>query len=423
MKRFCFTLIGFLFLGISLNIFGELTATSARPPQKRDTHVKHVVAKGQPAQKRAHGKQVAKGKQAHKSAAGAHACTAKDIVRIVKGAGPLAKKLRNPKRVKLAPALGAAYKKMLTCYSHIKGKAPKAIPKPLQSFAKGLHSVCAKRGTNKDLAEVFAKTCNNTSAGAHACTTKDIVTVAHGSKLLAHGKGSQALKAAYKKMLTCYSHIKGKDPKAIPKPFQSFTKGLHTICAKRNTPEMKKVFARTCGHSKVKIQPKKRKAASTPSQQVDDDDDVVRSAEDGVDVDDDVVGSAEDVVDDDVVGPTEDGVDDDVVGSAEDGVDDDLTTGNTGLGGDSFSSNSMSGNDEGFGDTSSFDTSNSNSYGGYPMGDQSGYPQQQQGGYGYPMGGQTGYQQQQGSYGSYGSVGGQGGYPQQQQGGYSGLGF
>jgi hypothetical protein len=304
MKKFYLILIGFIFLGF-------ISETDARQQQQqhkgqsakaqrhgkapaskiqKGKNGKRVVAKGKARQKSTGAKGAAKG-----NAKGANTCTTKEIVTVVKGA----KLLANGKGT---PALKAAYKKMLGCYSKIKGK--KAIPKPLQSFAKGLKSACAKRAKNKDLAKVFKNTCGNskvsagakgaakgTAKGANTCTTKEIVTVVKGAKLLANGKGTPALKAAYKKMLGCYSKIKGK--KAIPKPLQSFAKGLKSACAKRKTPEMKKVFARTCGAVKAPL--KKQKALSPVAN--DDDsvqDDATAQVDDDSAVQDDTTSQADD---------------------------------------------------------------------------------------------------------------------------------
>mgnify|MGYP000464543495 CR=1 FL=1 len=454
MKKFYSILIGFIFLGF----ISETNAKQQQPQHRGGQSAKaqrHGKAPASRTQKGKNGKKViAKGKAGQKSAGG-NTCTTKEIVTVVKGAKLLA-------HGKGSPALKTTYKKMLGCYSKIKGKAPKAIPKPLQSFAKGLKSACAKRAKNQDLAKVFKNTCGNSKApagakGGDTCTTKEIVTVVKGAKLLAHGKGSPALKTTYKKMLGCYSKIKGKAPKAIPKPLQSFAKGLKSACAKRNTPEMKKVFAKTCGAIKAPL--KKRNAPPPVADDEDDnttqaddagagqDDTIAQTDDDGTEQDDDGAGQNDDTsmqdadadnsmnndvsMDDDT---SMQDVDSDNGMNNDVGMDDDFSDDSSGLDGNMFGGNTGF-NSGGFDSTGDFSGNYmSGSYGGFnqnqgyssnqgysdpsmiyaPQG--GGYSQPYGGGYGgYPAG-------MSGSYGGYPGMGG--GYPSM-NGGYGGpnLGF
>jgi hypothetical protein len=91
MKKFCFVLVGLMFLTIPTNMFN--VATAAEPQQHRGTPAKRVKGKSalagkhvkrKPAKKKIASKGHIKGKQTKKSRSSG-TCTSKNIVNVAKG--------------------------------------------------------------------------------------------------------------------------------------------------------------------------------------------------------------------------------------------------------------------------------------------------------------------------------------------------
>ena len=77
----------------------------------------------------------------------------------------------------------------------------------------------------------------NAAKGGATCNPKDLSAVAKGSKLLATGKASAALKAAYKRVVACYKN-NGK-----------FFQGLDIVCDKtENNQSLSRVFSKMCAN-------------------------------------------------------------------------------------------------------------------------------------------------------------------------------